>query len=134
MVAKLQVEMQDLQPQLAEQSEKTEKFLVQLAEDRQVASKVEAVVEEEASLVNVQQTEIKAITDEAQAELAKAIPALKEAEEALLKLNKNDITEIKGFASPPPAVVMVLEAVCILLGEKSDWDSAKKVMMEMNFL
>jgi dynein heavy chain len=133
-VAKLQVEMQDLQPQLAEQSEKTEKFLVQLAEDRQVASKVEAVVEEEASLVNVQQTEIKAITDEAQAELAKAIPALKEAEEALLKLNKNDITEIKGFASPPPAVVMVLEAVCILLGEKSDWDSAKKVMMEMNFL
>jgi len=27
--------------------------------------------------VNVQQTEIKAITDEAQAELAKAIPALK---------------------------------------------------------
>lgn len=134
MVTKLQVEMQDLQPQLAEQSEKTEKFLVQLAEDRQVASKVEAVVEEEASLVNVQQTEIKAITDEAQAELAKAIPALKEAEEALLKLNKNDITEIKGFASPPPAVVMVLEAVCILLGEKSDWDSAKKVMMEMNFL
>jgi dynein heavy chain len=40
--------------------------------------------------------------------LAKAIPALKEAEEALNKLNKNDITEIKGFASPPPAVVMVL--------------------------
>lgn len=84
--------------------------------------------------MNIQQTEIKAITDEAQTELAKAIPALKEAEEALNKLNKNDITEIKGFASPPPAVVMVLEAVCILLGEKSDWDSAKKVMMEMGFL
>lgn len=45
-VAKLQIEMQELQPKLAEQSEKTEKFLVQLAEDRQVASKVEAVVEE----------------------------------------------------------------------------------------
>jgi hypothetical protein len=59
--------MQELQPKLAEQSEKTEKFLVQLAEDRQTASKVEAVVEEEASLVNIQQTEIKAITDEAQA-------------------------------------------------------------------
>jgi hypothetical protein len=59
--------MQERQPKLAEQSEKTEKFLVQLAEDRQTASKVEAVVEEEASLVNIQQTEIKAITDEAQA-------------------------------------------------------------------
>lgn len=50
------------------------------------------------------------------------------------KLNKNDITEIKGFASPPPAVVMVLEAVCILLEETATWDSAKKVMMEMGFL
>lgn len=29
---------------------------------------------------------------------------------------------------------MVLEAVCILLEEKGDWDSAKKVMMEMGFL
>jgi hypothetical protein len=38
--------MQELQPKLAEQSVKTEKFLVQLAEDREKASKVEAVVEE----------------------------------------------------------------------------------------
>jgi dynein heavy chain len=53
--------------------------------------------------------------------LSKAIPALNAASEALKKLNKNDITEIKGFANPPAAVVMVLEAVCILLGEKSDW-------------
>jgi dynein heavy chain len=28
----------------------------------------------------------------------------------------------------------VLEAVCILLGEKTDWNSAKQVMMEMGFL
>lgn len=45
-VAKLQTEMQELQPKLAEQSVKTEKFLIQLAEDREKASKVEAVVEE----------------------------------------------------------------------------------------
>lgn len=64
----------------------------------------------------------------------KAIPALNAAAEALKKLNKNDITEIKGFASPPAAVVMVLEAVCILLGEKSDWEGAKKVMMDLGFL
>lgn len=29
---------------------------------------------------------------------------------------------------------MVLEAVCILLGEKNDWDGAKKVMNDMGFL
>ena len=84
--------------------------------------------------MNGEQQEVKLIADDAQAELSKAIPALKAAADALKKLNKNDITEIKGFANPPPAVAMVLEAVCILLGEKSDWEGAKKVMMEMGFL
>lgn len=29
---------------------------------------------------------------------------------------------------------MVMEAVCVLLGEKTDWASIKVTMMEMNFL
>jgi len=41
---------------------------------------------------------------------------------------------VKGFASPPEAVKVVLEAVCILLGEKPDWDNAKRVMGGSDFL
>lgn len=92
------------------------------------------MVQEQTELVNGEQQEIKIIADDAQIELSKAIPALQAASEALKKLNKADITEIKGFAAPPDAVRMVLEAVCILLGEKGDWDSAKKVMTDMGFL
>jgi dynein heavy chain, axonemal len=62
------------------------------------------------------------------------MPMLLEAEEALKKINKNDITEIKGYANPHPIVQMVMEAVCVLLNEKTDWASIKIVMMEMNFL
>ena len=83
---------------------------------------------------NEQTMEIKAIKDEAQAELGKAMPMLLEAEEALKKINKNDITEIKGYANPHPIVLMVLEAVCILLNEKTDWANIKVVMMDLNFL
>lgn len=36
------------------------------------------------------------------------MPMLLEAEEALKKINKNDITEIKGYANPHPIVLMVL--------------------------
>jgi hypothetical protein len=36
--------------------------------------------------------------------LDKALPALREAEEALKQLNKNDISEIKGFINPHPMV------------------------------
>lgn len=59
---------------------------------------------------------------------------MREAEDALSKINKNDIAEIKGFINPPAVVVLVLEAVCVLLGEKSDWNSAKSVMMSIDFL
>lgn len=62
------------------------------------------------------------------------MPILKEAEEALGKINKNEIAEIKGFSNPPPVVVLVLEAVCVLLGEKTDWNSAKAVMVGLDFM
>ena len=62
------------------------------------------------------------------------MPMLLEAEDALKKINKSDITEIKGYANPHPIVQMVMEAVCTLLGEKIDWASIKVTMMEMNFL
>jgi dynein heavy chain len=43
--------------------------------------------------------------------------------QALDSLDKKDITEVKSFANPPPAVQVVMEAVCILLGQKPDWDT-----------
>ena len=70
---------------------------------------------------NVVITREKAGADEA---LAEALPALAAAAEALENLEKKDITEIKSFAKPPPLVMMTMEAVNILLGEKPDWDSA----------
>ena len=42
--------------------------------------------------------------------------------------------EIKGFIKPPPLVQMVMEAVCLLLKEKTDWDSAKKVLGDSQFM
>jgi hypothetical protein len=33
-------------------------------------------------------------------------------------LNKADIVEIKAMKKPPPAMTMVIEAVCILMGKK----------------
>lgn len=63
-----------------------------------------------------------------------AIPALQEAEKALKSLNKNDINEIKVFQNPPNLVRFVMEAVCLLLGEKTDWPSAKSVLSDGHFL
>lgn len=55
---------------------------------------------------------------EARKDLEAAIPALEEAQKALQSLNKSDINEIKVFNKPPHLVRYVMEAVCLLLGEK----------------
>lgn len=75
-----------------------------------------------------------AVAESAQADLDKALPALNAAVQSLSALNKGDITEIKSFSKPPPLVQTTMEAVCTLLGEKPDWDTAKKVLGDSQFM
>ena len=53
-----------------------------------------------------------------EADLAKALPALAAAVKALSALKKGDIVEIKAMKTPPLAVKVVMEAVCIMQGVK----------------
>ncbi|XP_078230912.1 dynein axonemal heavy chain 17 isoform X3 [Callithrix jacchus] len=67
-------------------------------------------------------------------DLAKAEPALLAAQEALDTLNKNNLTELKSFGSPPDAVVNVTAAVMILtapggkIPKDKSWKAAKIMM------
>ena len=134
LVAKLQTNLTQLQPQLEEQQQKTEIFLTQLARDTEIANEKEHFVHEEVERVNLQAEEIRILTKEAQADLVKVMPALIEAEQALKSLDRREVSEIRTFNNPPDAVRLVMEAVCVLLNEKPDWPSAKSVLMDMNFL
>jgi dynein heavy chain len=69
-----------------------------------------------------------------QAGLDDAARAADAASSVLVSINKDDITEIKSFANPPAQVKMTMEAVCILLGHKPDWPTAKKLLKMPDFL
>lgn len=62
--------------------------------------------------------ETQAIADDAQRDLDAAMPALNAATKALEALDKNDISEIRVFTKPPLLVQTVMEAVCLMLGQK----------------
>ncbi len=70
-------------------------------------------------------------------DLAKAEPALKAASEALNTLNKGNLTELKSFGKPPPAVVNVTAAVMVLLAPSSkipkdrSWNQSKIMMSKV---
>jgi dynein heavy chain len=57
-----------------------------------------------------------------------AKPELEASEAALKNMDKAAIVEIKTFPNPPAAVVMVMEAVMILLQEKTDWNNVRAVL------
>lgn len=72
--------------------------------------------------------EARVISDDAEADLNAAKPELEAAEAALKSLDKAAIVEIKTFPNPPAAVVMVMEAVMVLIGEKTDWANIRIVL------
>ena len=124
----------ELQPILDQKSEATAQLLVTVAADREEASKVQQVVEKDASEVQVFQKEVQAIADDAKADLAEALPVLESAVKSLNALNKSDIVEMKSFSKPPPLVMLTMEAVCTLRQEKPDWDTAKRMLGDTNFM
>lgn len=133
-VAQLKEELTKMQPVLEKKSEETNILLDKVSKDKVIAEDIKTHVASEADLVKIQKEAVEQLQSEAQAELDVALPALQSAVDALDKLDKKDITEVKSFSKPPPGVRVVMEAVCILLGEKPDWETSKKVLGNVNFM
>ena len=91
-------------------------------------------VEEEARKIKMAQDTMSEIACEVQKDLDPVIPILISEQDALMILKKSDIAEVKFLKTPPLALKMVLEAVCVLLGSKTDWREATKVMSAPDFL
>ena len=85
-------------------------------------------LKKEAEAVGVKSQKVSAMAADAQADLDKALPAFESAVQSLKSLSKSDLVEVKGYAKPPALVQKVMEAVCVMLERKKDWDSAKKVL------
>ena len=130
----LRGELEELGPVLVKKAADAEVMLKQVAIDQAEADVVKEKVSAEEKTLSVQSAEVKAVADDAQADLDVAMPALNNAVKALDSLTKADITEVKAFASPPPAVQLTMEGVCIMLQESPDWKTAKKVLGDSKFL
>ncbi|RXN25582.1 dynein heavy chain axonemal [Labeo rohita] len=134
LVDKMKQDLSALEPVLAQKSIDVSALMEKLAVDQENADQVRRVVKEDEALAKVKAEETQAIADDAQRDLDEALPALESANKALNALDKADISEIRVFTKPPDLVMTVMEAVCILLNNKTDWASAKQLLGDGNFL
>lgn len=134
LVTTMEEELTALEPELKQQSEDTTKLMERIKIDKVQADEVRRVVKEEEAVAQKEADETEAIKMDAQRDLDEALPALEAAKDALNALRKEDVQELKAFASPPALVQTVMEAVCILFGRKTDWKSAKMLLSEADFL
>ncbi|MEQ2170599.1 Dynein heavy chain 7, axonemal [Goodea atripinnis] len=148
-VATMQTELEALQPQLLVASKQVDEMMVVIKRESKEVAETEKVVKEDEAVSNQQAMAAKAIKDECDADLAEATPILESALDALNTLTPQDITLVKSMKNPPPAVKLVMEAICILKGVKPDrvpdpsgsgkkiedyWGPAKKLLGDIKFL
>ncbi|XP_030378328.1 dynein heavy chain 6, axonemal [Scaptodrosophila lebanonensis] len=133
-IAVMQKELEVMVPQLDEKSALMKSLLENLNKESKAADVVkQGVIMDEAN-AKEKAAVAQAISEDAGKDLEIAMPALREAEDALKGLTKADINELKSFTTPPALVQFCMEAVCILLGAKPTWASAKAVMADVNFI
>ena len=106
----------------------------QLASDQEAVDQVHSVVQKEEEIMNEEAMRVQAIAEEAQRDLEGALPQLEAAIVALDSLDKSDISEIRVYTKPPTMVMTVLSAVCVLLQQNPDWNSAKLLLSDPGFL
>eukprot|EP00746_Dinoflagellata_sp_MGD_P126903 gnl/MRDRNA2_/MRDRNA2_61620_c0_seq1.p1 gnl/MRDRNA2_/MRDRNA2_61620_c0~~gnl/MRDRNA2_/MRDRNA2_61620_c0_seq1.p1 ORF type:complete len:1770 (+),score=338.45 gnl/MRDRNA2_/MRDRNA2_61620_c0_seq1:296-5311(+) len=134
LVQDLQQQLTALRPQLETKSDKTEQLLVKVARDKDKAEEMRTVVQAEKDIVDQRSQKISALAEDAKADLERVMPEYRKAMQSVEKLEKKDIQEIKSFQNPPPLVLMVMECICTVLGQKTDWATAKNLLADMNFL
>ncbi|NXL44771.1 DYH1 protein, partial [Podilymbus podiceps] len=117
-VARMQEELESARPLLAQAAKDTLATMEQLQVDTAVAEERRSAVQAEEMKAKVKAQTAQAIADDAQKDLAEALPALDAALASLRNLNKSDVTEVRAMQRPPLGVKMVIEAVCIMKGIK----------------
>nr|XP_013047409.2 dynein axonemal heavy chain 1 isoform X1 [Anser cygnoides]XP_047928500.1 dynein axonemal heavy chain 1 isoform X1 [Anser cygnoides]XP_047928502.1 dynein axonemal heavy chain 1 isoform X1 [Anser cygnoides]XP_047928506.1 dynein axonemal heavy chain 1 isoform X1 [Anser cygnoides] len=143
-VARMQEELESARPLLAQAAKDTLATMEQLQVDTAVAEETRNAVQAEEMKAKEKAQKAQAIADDAQKDLAEALPALDAALASLRKLNKNDVTEVRAMQRPPLGVKMVIEAVCIMkeikpkkvagekLGSKVDdyWEPGRALLQD----
>nr|XP_032294976.1 dynein heavy chain 9, axonemal [Drosophila virilis] len=124
--------------QLAAKNAAADKLIVIVSAESEKVKRERFTASEEEKRVRIIEEDVSIKTKLCEQDLRQAEPALVAAQAALNTLNKNNLTELKSFGSPPKAVVNVCAAVMVLLATNGkiprdrSWKTAKLMMVRVD--
>ena len=114
-VYKMQDELRELQPVLAQSQVDTEALMEQIQAKLPGVEEKRTEVGAETAKAQIEKDSCQQQKDSVQADLAEALPALKAAMKALDTIKPAEINEVKALTNPPMGVRRVCESVCVML-------------------
>ena len=134
-VEQLKAELEVKMVEVEAKKEVTDALLKEMGQQREEAEAQQQLATVEKKKADKAAAEASKIEAQADGDLKIAQPALNAAIEAVNCLDKNSLTELKGFSNPPAGVDKITMAVLIMVdGEKKNfgWDRAKKMMAKVD--
>lgn len=108
--------LQEITPQLETTRAEVAAMMSKLKRDRADADLIRDWVQREECEAKSMAEACQIEETDAERDLSSALPALESACECLMKLQANHLREVKTMIKPPSGVVLVMSAVCIMLG------------------
>uniref|UniRef100_A0A8C2YH93 Dynein axonemal heavy chain 9 n=1 Tax=Coturnix japonica TaxID=93934 RepID=A0A8C2YH93_COTJA len=124
--------------ELKQKNEDADKLIQVVGVETEKVSREKAAADEEEQKVALITQEVQQKQKDCEEDLARAEPALEAAQAALNTLNKKNLTELKSFGSPPPAVSNVTAAVMVLMApggripKDRSWKAARATMARVD--
>lgn len=137
-VAELKKTLAIQEVELKEKNEAADALIEIVGIETEKVQTEKAIADEEEEKVGTIAEEVSKKQKDCEEDLVKAEPALLAAQEALNTLNKNNLTELKSFGSPPGAVTNVTAAVMVLMAPNGkipkdrSWKAAKMMMAKVD--
>ena len=137
-VERMQVVLAEKMVVVEAKTKDVQELIAVIQEKTEIANKQQVEATEKTKFAEEQAVIINAEKEKADEALMEALPAVEAASAALANLDKNDLTELKAFTNPPPAVKSLCMQLCCLrpTGTKYEetWNDAKKLLSESSLL
>lgn len=106
--------LNELRPQLEKKKEETQNMMVNISKQQKDVDEKSKIIEAQKKDAQEKTIEAQKIESECSADLAKVEPIYAAAMDAVEKLKRDDINEVKGIQAPTEGVKSVIKTLCIL--------------------